>query len=292
MTYGCQNEVNPIERLLLKRPETAWIDQDHLRQRWQELNYVGCPNYHAACAEYDEFVEILRRVVPEIDFLPQHDQTGLDSLYVRDASLVTRAGAILCNMGKKQRRGEPAAVGGFYTTQGIPILGEITGDGQLEGGDVVWLDEKTLVVGEGYRTNAEGIRQLRNLTRELVDEFIVVPLPHWDGPNDVLHLMSMISPLDHDLAVIYSRMMPVPIRNWLISRGIQLIEVPDTEFSSMAGNILAVAPRKCLMLAGNPRTREKLDHQGVEVWEFRGDEIAKKGAGGPTCLTRPLLRGK
>ncbi len=292
MQYGCQSEVGKIEKLLLKHPQDGWLDGQNVASHWRELNYTSCPEYRTACEEYDAFVGLLKRVIPEIHFLPQNSQTGLDSIYVRDSSLVTRAGVILCSMGKEYRRGEPAAAGEFYQGLGIPLLGEITGAGRLEGGDVVWLDETTLIVGEGYRTNAEGIRQLKEYTHELVDEFIVVPLPHGDGPDNVLHLMSMISPVDYDLAVVYSRLMPVPFRKWLIARGIKFIEVPDTEYGSMACNILAVAPRKCTMLSGNPITKQKLEGEGVEVWELRGEEISKKGAGGPTCLTRPLLRVK
>jgi len=292
MIHGSQSEVDRISKLLLKRPEVAWRDQDSIDRQWRELNYLSRPDYHTACTEYEAFLELLREVVPEIHFLPENSETGPDSVYVRDASLVTSHGAILCNMGKQQRQGEPAAVGDFYASLGVPILGEITGKGRLEGGDVIWLDNETLVVGEGYRTNAEGIRQLKKITRGIVDEVIVVPLPHWDGPADVLHLMSMISPIDHDLAVVYSRMMPVPFRNALLDRGMRLIEVPDSEYDSMACNILAVAPRHCIMLAGNPLTRQKLMEEGAQVWEFSGEEISKKGAGGPTCLTRPLSRGE
>ncbi|MFC1475494.1 dimethylarginine dimethylaminohydrolase family protein [Candidatus Zixiibacteriota bacterium] len=292
MQYGCQSEVGKIEKLLLKHPQEGWINGDYVAAQWRELNYTGRPEYVTACQEYDAFVALLKRVVPEIHFLPRSNQTGLDSVYVRDSSLVTRAGAILCNMGKENRRGEPVAAREFYQDSGIPILGEITGEGRLEGGDVVWLDEKTLIVGEGYRTNAEGIRQLREYTNELVDEFVVVPLPHWNGPDDVFHLMSMLSPVDHNLAVVYSRLMPVPFRRWLMARGIKLIEVADAEYASMACNILAVAPRKCIMLSGNPLTKQKLENEGVEICEYRGVEVSQKGGGGPTCLTRPLLRGK
>lgn len=290
MTTACHSEVGRIETLLLKRPEAAWCNQDNIDRQWQELNYTGRPDYNAACREYEAFLGLISDIVPDIHFLPDASGTGLDSVYVRDASVVTDKGVILCNMGKQQRRGEPAVIGEFYASLGVPILGQITGEGRLEGGDVIWLDDKTPAVGEGYRTNAEGIRQLQRLTRGIVDECVVVPLPHWDGPNDVLHLMSMISPIDRDLAVVYSRMMPVPFRNLLLARGITLIEVPDSEYGSMACNILAVAPRQCIMLAGNPVTRQQLVDEGVRVWEFSGEEISKKGAGGPTCLTRPLRR--
>jgi N-dimethylarginine dimethylaminohydrolase len=193
-------------------------------------------------------------------------------------------------MGKEQRRREPAAIGEYLPQIGVPILGRISGDGTLEGGDVVWVDERTLAVGRGYRTNDEGIRQLRELTADIVDEIVVVPLPHWNGPTDVLHLMSFLSPIDHDLALVYSRLMPVPFREWLLTRGVRLVEVPDTEYDTMACNVLAVAPRQCIMLEGNPRTRKLLEAEGVEVRVFGGAEICAKGAGGPTCLTRPILR--
>ena len=215
---------------------------------------------------------------------------SLDSIYVHDPVNITKTGAILCNMGKLQRQHEPSAIRDYMLELGIPILGTIEGDGHLEGGDLLWLDERTLAVGRGYRTNDEGIRQLRQLTESFVDELVVVPLPHWHGPNEVLHLMSLISLLDRDLAAVYSKLLTLPFREWLLSRGITLLEIPDDEFETMAGNILAIAPRKCIMLSGNSQTKEMLELEGVQVWEYKGDEISLKGAGGPTCLTRPILR--
>ena len=147
----------------------------------------------------------------------------------------------------------------------------------------------TVVVGRGYRTNAEGIRQLRAQLGPAV-EVIEVPLPHWRGPGDVMHLMSLISPVDADLAVAYSPLLPVPFREWLLGRGMTLVETPAEEFESMGTNVLALAPRQCLMLTGNPRTRAALERAGATVIEYEGSEISVKGAGGPTCLTRPLLR--
>jgi len=154
----------------------------------------------------------------------------------------------------------------------------------------VWLDDGTLVVGHGYRTNAEGIRQLAKLTHGFVPELIVVPLPHWEGPGDVMHLMSLVSPVDLDLAVVYSRLLPVPFRQRLQAGGYDFVEVPDTEFESMGANVLATGPRRCLMLSGNPETRRRLEAAGAEVRVYEGVEISRKGAGGPTCLTRPLWR--
>jgi len=167
--------------------------------------------------------------------------------------------------------------------------GRITAPGKLEGGDLIWLDEKALAIGRGYRTNAEGVRQLRALVGASV-EVIEVPLPHWHGQSDVMHLMSLISPIDRDLAVVYSRLLPVPFREWLLTRDVSLVEVPDEEFESMGTNVLALGPRHCLMVRGNPVTKAALERAGAAVVEYSGREISVKGAGGPTCLTRPITR--
>jgi N-dimethylarginine dimethylaminohydrolase len=160
----------------------------------------------------------------------------------------------------------------------------------LESGDLVWIDERTLAVGEGYRTNKEGILQLREILGDLIDELIVGPLPHWLGQKSVLHLMSLISFIDENLALVYSRLLAVPFREWLLSRGIKLIEVDDSEYMTMGCLVLTVSPRKCIMVSGNPKTQQILTNEGVEVWEYEGEEISLKGGGGPTCLTRPILR--
>jgi len=215
---------------------------------------------------------------------------GLDSLYVRDASIVCEGGVILCNMGKPQRRTEPAAQEVAFRAAGLPIRGRITGDGTVEGGDVCWINERTLAVGRGYRTNDAGIRQLRDLVRDCVDEVVVVPLPHWHGPADVFHLMSIVSPVDRDLFLVYAPLMPVPF-----SRGADLARHrarrgAGSRIRDSGCNVLAVAPREVLAVAGNPETRARLEHAGVRVHEFAGREICLKGGGGPTCLTRPLTR--
>jgi arginine deiminase len=290
MMINAQSEVAPLRALLLKHPRQAWASQDNVRDQWRSLRYADEPDLARAVDEYDRFVEILRRTVPEIHFLPGDARTGLDSIYVRDAALVTKLGIILCRMGKEARRGEPEAIKGFAKAMGWPVLGTIHDPGTVEGGDVVWLDDRTLAVGHGYRTNAEGIRQLKEMTASFVQEVIEVPLPHWDGPGDVLHLMSMVSPVDRGKLLVYSRLLPVPFRRWLLDRSFELIEVPESEYPGMGCNVLAVAPGKCVALAGNPRTDAVLAKAGVEVWTYEGREISAKGAGGPTCLTRPLIR--
>lgn len=285
-----QADTGQITRLLLRSAADAFGSQTKLDTQWQKLNYVTCPDFSKAEADYQEFADLLAGAGAEILWLPGDDNLSIDSIYVRDSMITTDNGVVLCNMGKAERNGEPNAAATFLKANNVPILGQISGEGRLEGGDLIWLDQRTIVVGQGYRTNAEGIRQLRELTADLVDEIIVVPLSHWNGPSDVMHLMSNISPIDPDLAVVYSRLLTVPFRDLLLERGIGLVEVPDDEYETMACNVLAVDHRKCLMLEGNPVTRKRLEQAGVEVLTYDGREISLKGAGGPTCLTRPLQR--
>ena len=281
-------EVGPVGALLLKHPREAWRDRDRVEAGWRALGYPEAPDFSRACAEYDRFAEALGRFVPDVRFLPADDGTGLDSIYVRDAACVSPGGLVLCRMGKPLRGGEPEAVGRFCEKAGWPIAGRIREPGTLEGGDVAWLDARTAAVGRGYRTNAEGLRQFREIVDRDGCEVVEVPLPHWDGPGDVFHLMSVLSPVDERKLLVYSRLLPVPFRERLLGSGFSLLEVPDAEFASMGANVLALAPGKCLALAGNPRTAEVLTRAGVELTLYEGGEISRKGSGGPTCLTRPV----
>jgi N-dimethylarginine dimethylaminohydrolase len=290
-TYGAQTMVGELKGVIVKRPAEAFHDQAAIGAQWRALNYLGEPDFGAASGQHAQLVELLSRNGTEVVYLPQAEGTGLDSVYVHDAAIVCARGAILCNMGKPLRRGEPAALGAFLRSLGLPVLGQIGGEGLLEGGDVLWVDERTVAVAEGYRSNAAGIRQLRALLGDLVDDVRAVPLPHWTGPADCLHLQSVISLLDHKLALVYSRLMPVPFRQYLLARGFSLIEVPDSEYDSMACNVLAVAPRRVIAVAGNPITRSRMEAAGVAVMTYAGSDISLKGAGGPTCLTRPFWRG-
>jgi N-dimethylarginine dimethylaminohydrolase len=283
-------EIGRLTRVLLKHPREAFAGEEAIAVQWSALAFTAAPSFRRAIAEYDAFVDVLRGSGAQMEFLPANDATGLDSIYVRDASIVCSHGVILCRMAKQLRGGEPAAQRSEFGKLGIPIAGEITDPGCVEGGDVVWLDERTIAVGRGYRTNDAGILQLRALLATSIDELIVVPLPHWRGAGDVLHLMSLVSPVDRDVAVVYSPLLPVPFRESLLDRGYTLVEVPEDEFESMGTNVLALGPRQCVMLAGNPKTRAALERAGASVVEYRGTEISVKGAGGPTCLTRPLAR--
>jgi len=285
-----QSEVGVLTRLVVKHARDAFRDAAAIAEQWRALGFTAPPDFAAAVREYDRFLELLSATGTAVDALPPATGVGLDSIYVRDASVVCDRGVILCHMGKPLRQGEPAAQEAMFRAMGYPILGSIAPPGRLEGGDIVWLDRRTIAAGRGYRTNDAGIAQLRELLGDAVDEFIVVQLPHWRGPADVFHLMSILSPVDRDLAVVYSPLMPVSFREQLLDRGLSLVEVPDEEFVSMGANVLALAPRRCVMVAGNPVTRSRLERAGADVMIYDGDHISVKGGGGPTCLTRPLLR--
>ena len=287
--FGCQDMVKQVRRVLLKHPRDAFIDQATVDRQSSELNYFNTPDFEIACSDYDQFVDLIQSFGAEIHFLPASNTT-LDSIYTHDPCIVTNGGVILCNMGKPQRYNESDNIEKYFTSIGIPILGRIEGTGTLEGGDIIWIDERTVAVGEGYRSNMEGINQFKQLLGDLVDDVIPVALPHWTGPEDCLHLMSNVSPIDHDLYLVYSRLLSVSFRRYLLERKIQLIEVPDEEYASMGCNVLAMTNRKVIMIEGNPITQKRLENEGVEVHTYNGAEISLKGAGGPTCLTRPFLR--
>jgi N-dimethylarginine dimethylaminohydrolase len=291
-TVGGQSDVGTLRRVAVKHARDAFGGDTTIDRQWHDLHYLARPDFAAAVAEYERFLALLEAAGVETLCLPPDQSVGLDSLYARDVSIVCDRGVILCNMGKPQRRTEPAAQEAAFAAAGIPILGRITGDGRVEGGDVCWIDERTLAVGRGYRTNDAGIDQLRELVTDCVDEVLVVPLPHWRGPEDVFHLMSIVSPIDRDLLLVYAPLVPVPFHEALRARRLELVEVPGSEFDTLGCNVLAIGPREVVMVAGNPGTRARLERAGATVHEFAGREICVKGGGGPTCLTRPLLRDR
>jgi len=282
--------VDPIKKILLKHPRNSFINQEIIDKQYLELNYSEAPNFNKAILDYEKFVSLLKSFGIELHYLPEDNSTSLDSIYTHDPCIISNNGIIICNMGKKARLAEPNTIEKFFKSIQIPILGKIKAPGTLEGGDVVWIDDKTIAVGEGYRTNKEGIEQLRYLLSAQVETVISVPIPHWNGPQDCLHLMSNLSPIDHNLYLVYSRLLPVSFRKYLLDRNIELIDVPDEEYESMGCNVLAVAPRKVIMISGNSITKQMLEKKGVKVYTYDGSEISIKGAGGPTCLTRPFLR--
>lgn len=290
MKITCHSEYGTLRSVYLKHAREAMINQAQIARTWKELNFLAQPDLPKALSEYETFQSLLKISAEEIYYLPAHHEVTMDSMYCRDASIATDFGMIICNMGKAARKPEPQACIAAFKASGIGILGTIEAPGTLEGGDVAWLDTQTLAVGRSYRTNAEGIRQLKALLEPKGIAVVVAPLPHYKGKSDVFHLMSILSPIDRDLAVVYSPLMPIPFREYLEERGMGLIEVPDSEFDSMGCNVLAIGPRQVVVVAGNPITASLLLRAGCTVYEYSGAEISVKGGGGPTCLTRPLYR--
>jgi len=284
------SEYLKLASVYLKSAESSFRSEKKLTKQWKELQFLTKPNFEESLKEYHAFQLFFTNKNIETCFFPADQKTSIDFIYCRDASIATDFGMIICNMGKKGRIQEPKAQLETYLQNTVKILGEITFPGTLEGGDVAWLDQKTLAVGHTYRTNDQGICQLKALLDPKGIEVIVVELPHYKGKEDVFHLMSILSPVDKNLAVVYSPLMPIKFRNQLLERGFELIEVPDEEFESMGCNVLAVAPRDCLMVDGNPITKKLLEQAGCQVVAYKGNEISVKGGGGPTCLTRPLKR--
>ncbi|MFM1651644.1 dimethylarginine dimethylaminohydrolase family protein [Brevibacillus sp. B_LB10_24] len=281
---------NKLHTVIVKHPKEAFVSQEHLSKEWKTFNFIEEPDFAEALNEYEQFLDILRKHVERIEFLPASESVGLDSIYAHDPVKFTPKGAILLRSGKTLRQPEAAAYKRFLEEKNIPIVGELTGSAVADGGDLVWLDDRTLAIGRGYRTNDEAIRQIKEMTKGVVDEYIVVPLPHDQGEAECLHLMSIISLVDADLAVVHSRLMPVFFRQSLIERGIQLIEVPEAEYQNLGCNVLALAPRVCVMLSENPYTKQQLIEAGATVYEYKGREISYLGTGGPTCLTCPVIR--
>jgi N-dimethylarginine dimethylaminohydrolase len=279
-----------LKTVLVKHARDAFVSDAVIAAQWKSLNFSAPPDLAKAIGEYDSFLEILAASGAEIVYLPQDGAVTLDSIYTRDASISSAAGVILGRMGKAPRRSEPAVHEAELRKAGCPIAGSISEPGRIEGGDLVWLDTTTLAVGLGARTNPEGIRQLRVVLGDSFEDLMVVPLPDYPGQHDVMHLMSLVSPVDQDLAVVYFRLLPERFRQFLLDRGYRFVEVPDDEFESMGTNVLALGPRDCVMLDGNPKTRAALERAGARVQVYSGAEISLKGGGGPTCLTRPLAR--
>ena len=287
---SAHSESGKLSSLFIKKATAAFIDDAHVSMYWEALNYLGKPAIEKAINEYEAFEKILKDHGAQVYYFPEDSSVNMDSIYCRDAAIATSQGMIICNMGKAGRKNEPAAQQKAYEANGIKVLGVITAPGTIEGGDVAWLDSKTLAVGHTYRTNEEGIKQVTALLKPLGVNVITVPMPHYKGPSDVFHLMSVLSPVADNIAVVYSPLIPIVFRNELMARGFELVEVPEEEFDSMGCNVLALAPRTCLMVKGNPITKSRLEAAGCKVIEYEGAEISVKGGGGPTCLTRPVTR--
>lgn len=288
--FGAYNNYGPLKLVAVRHPREAFASDARLDAEWQKLNYHARPDLANARAEFDRALAIIKATGATVVELPDDPSLTMDSLYTHDALVVTPQGLVRPRMGKPERRGEPAINGAALANLGLPVAGDITGDGKLEGGDLVWLDRHTLLAGVGYRTNLEGVRQLQALAgADVTVEWF--DLPHYKGKADVFHLMSVLSPLDHDLAVVYLPLMPARLAEFLAARGINFIHVPDEEFETMGCNVLALGPRHAMAVAGNPETAARMRAAGVTVEVIDGADICRKGEGGPTCMTRPLVRG-
>ena len=283
--FGGQSMYQPLRRVLVKRPDDAFAVTDP--DRW---HYLARPNLAAARQEHDDMVETLRQSGAEVIYHDDLQADRADAIYVYDPVLLTDHGAVVLSMGKDLRRGEEEALARRLRALDIPVVFSLGGDGRAEGGDLLWLDDQTLAAGIGFRTNHEGVRQLRAGLGPLGIEVLAYELPYFTGPEACLHLLSLISVLDRDLAVVYPPLMPVPFWQEIEARGLRFVVVPEEEFATMGTNILALGPRTCLVLEGNPRTRLGLEEAGCRVFSYRGEEISLKCEGGPTCLTLPILR--
>jgi N-dimethylarginine dimethylaminohydrolase len=283
--FGGQSMVAPLRRVIVQRPAPPASPDD-----WQRYGYTYPVDHDAAVAEFESFCAILEAEGVEV-IAQEPDAAGrLDSIFVYDPSILTDAGAVLAHSGKELRRGEVERAAALYQELGVPVIGHIEGPGLLEGGDAFWIDEHTLAVGIGYRTNRIGIDQLQTFIQPFDVDVVRVDLPHWRGPGECLHLLSLISPVAERTAVVYSPLISTQFVQLLNELDWTLIDIPEDEFATQGANILALAPGKVLILQENTGTRRLLEAAGVEVLTYAGDHLSHNRQGGPTCLTRPLLR--
>ena len=279
--YGCQSMTGELRRVLVRAPRAEDL------HGWRACGWRAEPDAAAIALEHEAFCTLLEDGGAEVVYAESAADGNPDAIYTYDPALVGDEGALLLHPGKEIRRPEVDAMAKDFERAGVPVAGRLDDPAWAEGGDCCWLDEHTLLAGCGYRTNEAGIARLRELLPGV--EVIAYDLPHWHGRDEVMHLMSLISPLASDLAVVYEPLLPTRLAQLLEERGVERLPVPDEEFESMGSNVLALAPRVALAVEGNPRTRERMERAGVEVLTYRGEELSK-GDGGPTCLTRPLLR--
>jgi dimethylargininase len=279
--YGCQSMTGELRRVLVRAPRAEDL------HGWQACGWRAEPDPVGIAREHEAFCALLEGAGADVVLAESGAAGNPDAIYTYDPALVSDEGALLLNPGKEIRRAEPAALGEDLEHAGVPIAGRLFGTEWAEGGDFCWLDGQTLLAGRGYRTSADGIWAVERLLPGV--EVLVFDLPHWRGYEEVMHLMSLLSPLADDLVVAYPPLLPVRLAQLLEERGIEIVPVPDEEFESMGTNVLALAPRVALAVDGNPETRSRLEKAGAEVLVYEGKELSK-GDGGPTCLTRPILR--
>ena len=285
------DEYSPLRRVGLRHPRDMFRDQDYVRRNWRAHDFEREPDMARTVREYETFLEALLETGAEPVWFDADARFAMASIYARDSCVRVPDGIVPARMGFPYRAEEPGIDAERYGALGYRVHPGIAPAGTLEGGDMVWFHEHLCAVGEGYRTNAEGIRQLRARLPEGV-HLEVMHTPHFRGPDFCLHLMSLLSPVDSDLAVVYSPYMSVRFRRWLQEHlGMTFVEVPDAEFDQQGANVLALAPRKVMLAEGCPITHRRLEAAGCDVLTFPADDLCVAGVGGPTCLTRPLARG-
>ena len=289
--FNGHSMVAPIQRVLVCSPRTAGWDHPQHVAAWSELGFHHAPDFEKAQSQHTVLTRELQTAGAEVIELPSADDLSLDAVYSHDASLATDFGLILMHPGKANRVAEAQCHGAFCESLGVPIFGAISPPGTTEAGDMVWLDSKTLLIGHGYRTNAAGIAQMRALLAPHGVEVISAPLPYGQGPSECLHLMSLISLLDHRTALVDLPWLAVETVELLTSRGFAFIEIDYSERATLACNVLALGGNRLLAIEENHKTNDRLRGAGFNVRTFPGSEICINGGGGPTCLTRPLLRG-
>jgi len=291
MGFNGHSMVSDLRCVLVCSPCAAGWNQAGRLARWQELGFLHSPDFAKAQAQHDGLCRELRAAGAEIVVLPPAEELTLDAVYTHDASLATDFGLIAMRPGKANRQAEGQAHAALCSQLGIPALGEVAAPGTTEAGDILWLDAKTLLVGRGYRTNAAGIAQMRGLLAPRGLEVIAAPLPYGPGPSACLHLMSLISLLDERTALVDLSWLAVETVELLKARGFCFIEIDSSERETLACNVLALGSKRLLAIEENRKTNQKLRDAGFDVRTFPGSELCINGSGGPTCLTRPLLRG-
>jgi N-dimethylarginine dimethylaminohydrolase len=288
--FNGHSMVGALESVLVCSPRTAGWHEPKQHARWRELGFLHAPNFEAAQSQHEALCRELTACGAEVLHLPASAEHSLDAVYAHDASLATDYGLIAMRPGKANRIPEAALHSSFCETLDIPILGKIASPGTAEAGDMVWLDAKTLLIGQGFRTNAAGIQQMRNLLAPHGLEVLSAPLPYGAGPATCLHLMSLISLLDEQTALVDLPWLAVETVELLKTRGFRFIEIDSSERETLACNVLALGNNRLLAIEENNKTNARLRHAGFDVRTFPGSELCVNGGGGPTCLTRPLLR--
>ena len=282
--------VGPLQRVLVCSPRSAGWNQPQRVAAWRDLGFHHAPNFEMAQSQHDALCRELESAGAEVIDLSLHKDLSLDAAYTHDASLATDFGLIMMRPGKSNRVAEGQHHGAFCETLGIPGSGTITAPGTTEAGDILWLDTKTLLIGNGYRTNAAGIQQMRDLLAPHGVEVLSAPLPYGPGPSACLHLMSLISLLDEQTALVDLSWLAVETVEMLKARAYKFIEIEASERDTLACNVLALGGGRLLAIEENRKTNDRLRSAGFDVRTFAGSEICINGSGGPTCLTRPLLR--